>query len=222
MHDQRGKKDIRKMMGRLRSSKVNEFDVGEMCERIIKGLRSEISGVIGEIERSKSLTIEGMKGVLKDSLEAVVSSEEKVMTGASDELACERKRREDEEGSREERIRALEERGSKEHRRKEQEERRLDERMRKLEQKEKERQVRERREAARMDKVEELVGNEREVLAEEVRGMEVRLEEGEKERERMERDLKVTLQRDFLKNLDFLFFHEWGPPKPLSWYLKTF
>ena len=177
------------MMGRLRSSRANEFDVGEFCERIIKGLRKEINGVVREIEKNKSMTVEGMKGLLKDSLEAVVSSVEKVMTGASDELAGERKRREEEKRSREEKIRIEEERVGKERKRKEQEERRMEERMRKLEQKEKEREEWERKEAERIDKVEELIKKEKEERLKEVRRVEAGLEKGEKERERVEREL---------------------------------
>lgn len=123
------------MTARLRSSRVNEFEVGEVFARVIKGLRNEMRGVIGEIEKNKSLSLEGMKGLLKSSLEAVVSSVEKVMNGVSDELAGERRRREEEERSREERVQWREERGGTEQKNRDMVERRMEDRVRKIEQK---------------------------------------------------------------------------------------
>ena len=177
-------------MGRLRSSRVNEFDVGEMCDRILKGVRSEIRVVIREIERSKGVTVEGMKGLLKDGLEAVISSMEKVMTEASDQVAGEWKRRDWEEKGREERTRVMEERGSKERKRREQEERRMEDRMKKLEEKEKEREEWERNEGLRMARVEECVEKEREERASDARKMLARVKKCEKERERVEREMQ--------------------------------
>jgi hypothetical protein len=46
------------MTGRLRSSKASEFEVGEIFEKVIKGLRHEMSGVIENIKRSRNLSVE--------------------------------------------------------------------------------------------------------------------------------------------------------------------
>jgi hypothetical protein len=81
------------MDGRLRSSKVTEFSIGDAFSKVIKGLRQKINGIIGEIDRSKNCTLEEMKGLLKNSLEAMVDSVEAVMSGVSDQLAVERKKR---------------------------------------------------------------------------------------------------------------------------------
>jgi hypothetical protein len=107
------------MDGRLRSSKVTEFSIGDAFSKVIKGLRQEINGIIGEIDRSKNFTLEEMKGLLKNSLEAMVGSVEAVMSGVSDQLAVERKKKEGEESIREERIRGIEEKGGKERKKRE-------------------------------------------------------------------------------------------------------
>ncbi len=48
------------------------------------------------IERSRNLSLEDMKGLLGISLEAVVGSVESMMSGISDEMASDRKKREGE------------------------------------------------------------------------------------------------------------------------------
>ena len=179
------------MTGRLRSSRVNEFEVGEVFSRVIKGLRNEMSGVIGEIEKNKNITVEGMKGLLKSSLETLVSSVEKMMNGASDELAGERKRREEEERSREERIRGMEERRGKEQKRRIIDERRMEDRVRSIEQKAKEREESDRIVGEKIASLEGEAEKRREELTKEFKKMEGRLEKvekGEKERERLDKE----------------------------------
>ena len=157
---------------------------------MIKGLRNEMNGVIREIERNKSLSLEGMKGLLRSSLETLVSSVEKVMNGASDELARERRRREEEERRREERIRGIEERGGKEQKKREIEDRRMEDRVRKIEQKEKEREDSVKSVGQIIASLQVEVEKSREELAKKVRRMEERLEKGEKERERMDKEFR--------------------------------
>ena len=49
----------------MRSSKVTELSIGDAFSKVIKGLRQEISGIIGEIDRSKNFTLEEMKDCLR-------------------------------------------------------------------------------------------------------------------------------------------------------------
>jgi spore cortex formation protein SpoVR/YcgB (stage V sporulation) len=119
---------------------VTEFSIGDAFSKVIKGLRQEINGIIGEIDRSKNFTLEEMKGLLKNSLEAMVDSVEAVMSGVSDQLAVERKKKEGEESIREERIRGIEEKGGKERKKRDLEKRHYDGKMEKNEQKEQERE----------------------------------------------------------------------------------
>ena len=102
------------MAGRLRSCKASEFEIGELFEKLIKGLRQEMSGVLEGIERSRNLLLEDMKGLLRISLEAVVGSVESMMSGISDEMASDRKKREGEERKRDEWAQGLEQRGVRE------------------------------------------------------------------------------------------------------------
>jgi chromosome segregation ATPase len=172
---------------------VTEFSIGDAFSKVIKGLRQEINGIIGEIDRSKNFTLEEMKGLLKNSLEAMVDSVEAVMSGVSDQLAVERKKKEGEESIREERIRGIEEKGGKERKKRELEKRHYDGKMEKIEQKEQEREEKVRSLKERMETMEREAKKERMEVERIVGKMEERLlqvEKGEKERERMEADIR--------------------------------
>jgi hypothetical protein len=127
------------MTRRLRSSKACEFEIGELFEKVIKGLRHEMSEVIENLERSRNLSLDDMKGLLRLSLEAVVGSVESLMSGISDEMASDRKRREGEESKRDEWAQGLEQRGVRERKKRELEGKKWEERMHRIEQIEKER-----------------------------------------------------------------------------------
>jgi hypothetical protein len=127
------------MTRRLRSSKACEFEIGELFEKVIKGLRHEVSEVIENLERSRNLSLDDMKGLLRLSLEAVVGSVESLMSGISDEMASDRKRREGEESKRDEWAQGLEQRGVRERKKRELEGKKWEERMHRIEQIEKER-----------------------------------------------------------------------------------
>jgi hypothetical protein len=127
------------MAGRLRSCKASEFEIGELFERLIKGLRQEMSGVLEGIERSRNLSLEDMKGLLRISLEAVVGSVESMMSGISDEMASDRKKREGEERKSDEWAKGLEQRGVRERKKRDLEVKKLEERMHRIEEIEKER-----------------------------------------------------------------------------------
>ena len=126
------------MTGRLRSSKACEFEIGELFEKVIKGLRHEMGGVIENIERNRNLSLEDMKGLLRLSLEAVVGSVESMVSGISDGMASDRKRREEEERKRDEWAQGLEQRGVRERKKRELEGKKWEERMQRIEQIEKE------------------------------------------------------------------------------------
>jgi hypothetical protein len=98
------------MARRLRSAKEDEYELGYVFERMIKGLRNEMNTVLWKMERSRDMSPEALKNIMKNGLEAMVGAVEKVMNGVSDGLAKERKGREQEEMQREERVRKMEER----------------------------------------------------------------------------------------------------------------
>jgi hypothetical protein len=127
------------MAGRLRLCKASEFEIGELFGKLIKGLRQEMSGVIENIERSRNLSLEDMKGMLRNSLEAVAGSVESMMCGISDEMASDRKRREGEERRRDEWAQGLEQRGVRERKKIDLEGKKWEERMHRIEEVEKER-----------------------------------------------------------------------------------
>jgi len=202
------------MAGRLRSTKVNEFSLGEAFSKVMKGLRHEINGVIVEIESRKNPTVEEMKGLFKSSLEAVVGSVEKVMSSVSDQLAAERNGREEEERNREERFRGIEKNGVKERRMRELEKRKLEEKIEKIEQKEEERMEIIRSIEERMLNMEGEVKKERMEVARMADVIKERLqnaEKGEKERKRMEADFrehKAKIEAKEMNEIEKEFFRQ--------------
>jgi hypothetical protein len=118
---------------------------------MVKGMRNEMNTVLWKIERSRDVSPEALKYMVKNGLEAMVGAVEKAMYGVSDGLAKERKEREErevdkkwrlerdneirEEGRRreEERVRKLEEKLERVVRENEERCKDIDERMRILE-----------------------------------------------------------------------------------------
>jgi len=173
------------MTGRLRSNKASEFEIGELFEKVIKGLRQEMSAVIGNLERSRNLSLEDMKGLLKLSLEAVVGSVETMMSGISDEMVSDRKRREGVEKKRDEWAQGLEQRGVRERKRRDLEGKKWEERMHGIEQVKKERDkklaaMERQEEEDRSEKVKE-----RKIIEDRLRKIEERLEQADMERTRI-------------------------------------
>ena len=97
------------MARRLRSSKEDEFELGNVFERMVKGMRNEMNTVLWKIERSRDMSPEALKNLIRTGLESMVGAVEKVMNGVSDGMAKERKDREREEAQKEERARKMEE-----------------------------------------------------------------------------------------------------------------
>ncbi len=122
----RGVGQLFNMAQRWRSSKKSEketkgnvFELGGVFERMVKGMRNEMSTVLSRIERSRDLSLEAIRGMLKNGLESMVGAVEKVMTGVSDGMAKEWRARCKEEKEREDRARIIEDRRDREARERE-------------------------------------------------------------------------------------------------------
>ena len=103
------------MAQRWRSSKESAkgtkeyvFELGDVFERMVKGMRNEMNTVLWRIERSRDLSPEAIRNMLKNGLESMVGAVEKVMNGVSDGMAKEWRDRDKEEKESEERARRLE------------------------------------------------------------------------------------------------------------------
>jgi chromosome segregation ATPase len=83
------------MSRRLRSQR--EEGVEQVLERMVKGMRNEMNTVIWKIERSRDVSPEALKNMFRNGLDAMVGAVEKAMYGVSDELAKERKEKEQRE-----------------------------------------------------------------------------------------------------------------------------
>jgi hypothetical protein len=172
------------MAGRLRSCKSRDLEVGELFEKVIKGLRQEMSGALENIERSRNLSMEDMKGLLRNSLEAVVGSVESMMSGIREEMISERKRREGEERKRDEWAQGLEQRGIRERKKRDLEGKKLEERLHRIEEKEKER-------GEKLVEMERLAEEDRHEQDKEQKGVDNRLRKME---ERLDQAIKESEQ----------------------------
>jgi uncharacterized protein YejL (UPF0352 family) len=61
---------------------------------MVKRMRNEMSTVLGKIERSRDMSPDALKNMMKNGLEAMVGAVETVMNGVSDGIAKERKEKE--------------------------------------------------------------------------------------------------------------------------------
>jgi hypothetical protein len=94
-HGGRNKENIKvDMAHRLRSAKEDEFELGFVFERMVKGMRNKMNTEIWKIERSTDMSPEAIRNMIKNGLESMVGAVEKVINGVSDGRAKERKERE--------------------------------------------------------------------------------------------------------------------------------
>ncbi len=85
------------MSRRLRSQKEEENGVEQVLDRMVKGISNEMNTVLWKIERSRDVSPEALKYMVKNGLDAMAGAVEKAMYGVSDGLAKERKEREQRE-----------------------------------------------------------------------------------------------------------------------------
>jgi hypothetical protein len=86
------------MSRKLRTRKLEECEVDRVFERVVNGMRNEMSTALWRIERSRDGSPDALKKLLKNGLEAIVGAVEKAMYGVSDGLAKEwRENKKDEE-----------------------------------------------------------------------------------------------------------------------------
>jgi hypothetical protein len=58
------------MAHRLRSVKEDEFELGYVFERMVKRMRNEMNMVIWKIERSRDMSPEALRNMIKNGLES--------------------------------------------------------------------------------------------------------------------------------------------------------
>jgi hypothetical protein len=85
-----------------KESKEKDFELNYVFERMVKGMRNEMSTVLWKIGRSRDLSPEVFKCMLKNGLESMVGEVEKVLNGVSDGMAEEWRVRDKEEKESEE------------------------------------------------------------------------------------------------------------------------
>jgi hypothetical protein len=216
------------MSRRLRSQKEEEIGVEQVFERMVKGMRNEMNTVLWKIERSRDVSPEALKNMVRNGLDAMVGAVEKAMYGVSDGLVKERKEKEQREDDRkwrtvrdneireerrmkdEEKVRKLEEKLERALRENEDRWRERDERLKVMEdmmEREVGRKVaggRGSKEQSR-SKEEELWGTEIKKTKERVAALENRIREGERlsetEKEGREAHVRIDeLEKDIAKD----------------------
>ncbi len=95
---QYGKMDsVTSMSRRLSSPKEEENGVEQVFERMVKGMRNEMNTVLWKIERSRDVSPEALKNMVKSGLDAMVEAVEKVRYGVTDAITKEQKEKEQRE-----------------------------------------------------------------------------------------------------------------------------
>ncbi len=222
-----GKTDsVTSMSRRLRSQKEEENGVELVFERMVKGLRNEMNTVLWKIERSRDVSPEALKNMVKNSLDAMVGAVEKVMYGVSDGIAKERKEKEQREEDKkwrlvrdkeikeerrrkeEEKVRKLEEKLERMKRENEERWRERDERLRAMEDRMEREAVRKAGETRRSKEQsrtmeEETWESEIKDTKERITALEDRIREGEKSPGKEDREAHVRidkLEKDIAKD----------------------
>jgi hypothetical protein len=82
------------MSHRLRSHKEEENRAEQVLDRMVKGMRNEMNTVLWKIERSRDVSPEALKNMVKNGLDVMLGAVERAMYGLSDGLAKEPKEKE--------------------------------------------------------------------------------------------------------------------------------
>jgi hypothetical protein len=101
----------------------------------VRDMRDEMNMLIWKIERSRDISQEGMKGIVKKGFEAMAGAMERVMNGIGERMVEEKKRRDRVTRGLEDRIQWIEDRDFNERKVREWENRGREERLLRLEQK---------------------------------------------------------------------------------------
>ncbi len=172
------------MAGKLRSSRMSDSVLEEGLRKGVRDMRDEMNVLLWKIERSRDISQEGMKVIVRKGFEAMAGAMEKVITGVGERMVEEKRRRDRADRALEERMQWLEDKNFSEGKVREREDRGREERLRILEQRledqEKERLVRETAidEALanlkeRTGRGEDMRGGERKDLAERIQALEL-------------------------------------------------
>jgi hypothetical protein len=85
------------MSHKLKPQKEEEGGLEQVFERMVKGMRNEMNTVLWRIERSRDVSPEALKNMVKNGMDSMGGAVKKVMYGVSDRLAKERKEKEQKE-----------------------------------------------------------------------------------------------------------------------------
>jgi beta-glucosidase-like glycosyl hydrolase len=204
------------MSRKLRSRKEEEDGVEHVFDRMVKGMRNEMNTVIWRIERSRDVSPEALKNMVRNGLDAVVGAVEKVMYGVGDGLAKDRKEKEQKEEDKkwrmvrenemreerrrkeEEKVRKLEEKLERVMRENEEKWRERDERLRAMEERmarEASRKAGEERRSWSRNMDEETGKNENKIMKERITALEERIRKGEESPGKKDREAHVRIDK---------------------------
>ena len=81
------------MAGRLRSSRMSDNVLEEGLKKSVRDMRDEMNMLVWKIERSRDLSQEGMKSIVRKGFETMAGSMERVLNGMGERIAEEKKRK---------------------------------------------------------------------------------------------------------------------------------
>jgi hypothetical protein len=122
------------MAEKLRSSKMSDSVLEEGLRKDVRDMRDEMNILLWKIERSRDITQEGMKGIVRKGFEAMAGAMDRVMNGVGERIVEEKRRRDRIERALEERIHWIEDRDFNERKLRERGESAREERLKILEQ----------------------------------------------------------------------------------------
>jgi hypothetical protein len=85
---------------KIKTQKEGENGVEQVFERMVKGMRNKMNTVLWKTERSRDVSPEALKKMVRNGLDAMVGAVEKAMYGVSNGLAKEQKEKKQREDDR--------------------------------------------------------------------------------------------------------------------------
>jgi hypothetical protein len=96
------------MAGRLCSSRMSDSVLEEGLRKGVRDMRDEMNVLLWKIERSRDVSQEGMKVIVRKGFEAMAGAMEKVMNRVGERMVEENRRRDRADRALEERMQGLE------------------------------------------------------------------------------------------------------------------
>jgi len=86
----------------------NKRQMKEMTQRLLEGMRKEVGKTMRKVDSCRDMTVEGLKGILRNGMEGMVKAVEGILTGMAEVHDVESQESKGREGNREQRLQEIE------------------------------------------------------------------------------------------------------------------